>query len=53
MEFYKAQIVEILNKSFSSQQKDKDLYKLQLVAYAHGYPKFTLLSFVVHFLDVT
>jgi hypothetical protein len=41
MEFYKAQIFEILNKSFSNHQKDKDLYKLQLAAYAHAYPNFT------------
>jgi hypothetical protein len=53
MEFYKAQIVEILNKSFSSHQKDKDLYTHQLVTYAHAYPNFTLLSFVAHFLDMT
>jgi len=42
---------KIPNESFSSYQKDEDLYKLQLVAYAHTFPNFPLLPFVAPSLN--
>jgi hypothetical protein len=39
------QITKILNEAFSNYQKDKELYKLQLVVYAQGFPNFVLPFF--------
>jgi len=39
------QITKILNEAFSNYQKDKELYKLQLVAYAQGFLNFVLPFF--------
>jgi hypothetical protein len=44
------QITEILNEVFSNSKKNKELYKLWLVAYAQAFPDFVLPLFVAPFL---
>jgi hypothetical protein len=48
-EFYNAQIIKIMNETFSNYQKGEDLYKLQLTTYAQVFPNFVLLLFVAPF----
>jgi hypothetical protein len=49
-QFYNAQIIKILNETFSNYQKGEDLYKLWLAIYAQVFPNFVLPLFVAPFL---
>jgi hypothetical protein len=49
-EFYNAQIIKILNETFSNYQKGEDLYKLWLAAYAQVFSNFVLPLFIAPFL---
>jgi hypothetical protein len=48
-EFYNAQIIKIMNETFSNYQKNEDLYRLRLAAYAQLFPNFVLPLFVAPF----
>jgi hypothetical protein len=45
-DFYKAKIIETLKDTFANYQKDEELLRFWLTAYAQTFPDFVVLSFV-------